>query len=330
VTAPLPLAQVDTGTLTGVVRDNSGAFVPGARVVIRNIGTGRVQNFFTDSQGLYVTLPLRPGEYAVEVNAAGFQRAEKRVQLNVAQRAAVDFDLALGKLTQVIRVQDVPALLQTETSTLSNLRDEQAVKTLPLNGRNFAQLIGLAAGVIPAQTQQAGSPITMKRGVTGYAVNGLRLEENNFLVDGINNNENHNGLGILIFPPLDAIEEFRVETSVADAQFGRGGGGTVNLTYKSGTKELRGGLFEFLRNSALDAKNFFDRADEKIPPFKLNQFGGFLGGRLVPRSESKTFFFTDYEGTRVRQAQTLISTVPAVAFRRGMLPSSNSSRLQRF
>jgi hypothetical protein len=99
VTAPLPLAQVDTGTLTGVVRDNSGAFVPGARVVIRNIGTGRVQNFFTDSQGLYVTLPLRPGEYAVEVNAAGFQRAEKRVQLNVAQRAAVDFDLALGKLT---------------------------------------------------------------------------------------------------------------------------------------------------------------------------------------------------------------------------------------
>jgi hypothetical protein len=128
-------------------------------------------------------------------------------------------------------------VLQTETSTLSNLRSERAIKDLPLNSRNFAQLIGLAAGAMPAQTQQAGSPITMKRGVTGYAINGTRPEENNFLLDGINNNENHNGLGVLIFPPIDAVQEFRVESSVANAQFGRGGGGTINLTYK-GTKQV--------------------------------------------------------------------------------------------
>ncbi len=310
--------QVDTGTVTGVVRDSSGSVVLDAKITVRNLGTGLVQELFTGAEGIYVSPPLRPGEYTIEIEAAGFKRAAKRVLLEVSQRAVVDFDLVVGEMTQEVTVQEATPVLQTENSTLSNLRSEKAIKELPLNGRNFAQLLGLAAGVMPAQTQVTGSPITMKRGVTGNAVNGMRLEENNFLVDGINNSENHNGLGIMIFPPLDAIEEFRVESSVADAQFGRGGGGTVNLTYKSGTKEFHGGVFEFLRNSALDAKNFFDRPNEKIPPFKQNQFGGFLGGRLFPwLKEPKTFFFVDYEGTRVRQAQTYISSVPTAAFREG-------------
>jgi hypothetical protein len=185
----------------------------------------------SNHQGIYVSPPLRAGEYTVTVTAKGFESAAKRLQLDVSQRATVDFDLTLGTLTQEVAVVDATPVLQTETSTLFNLRTEKAIKDLRLNGSNFAQLLQLSAGVMPAQTQTMGSPITMKRGVTGNSVNGTRLEENNYLVDGISNTENHNGLGILIFPSVDAIAEFRVESSVSDAQFGRGGGGTVNLIY---------------------------------------------------------------------------------------------------
>jgi hypothetical protein len=311
------LGQVDTGIIAGTVRDASGGVVPNAKVSIENQGTGQVVEIATNTRGIYVSPPLRPGEYTVRIEAAGFEKVAKRMQVDVSQRAVLDFELKIGAVAQEVTVQGVVPVLQTETSTLSNLRTERAIKDLPLNGRNFAQLLQLAAGVMPAQTQQSGSPITMKRGVTGNSVNGTRLEENNFLVDGISNAENHNGLGILIFPSIDAIAEFRIESSVADAQFGRGGG-TVNLTYKSGTVDFHGGLYEFLRNSRLDAKNFFDRPGERTPPFKQNQFGGFLGGPLFSwKKEKKTFFFTNYEGSRVRQAQTLTSTVPTAGFRQG-------------
>jgi hypothetical protein len=314
----LVLAQVDMGTISGLVRDASGAGTPKARVVIRSQETGLTVEVATNEAGLYVSPPLHPGTYVVEVEAQGFERTVKRVVLDVSQRVGLDVDLAVGAVTQSVEVKDLATLLQTETSTLSYLRTERSIKDLPLNSRNFAQLIGLAASAMPAQSQNTGSPITMKRGVIGYAINGTRLEENNFLLDGINNNENHNGLGILIFPPIDAVQEFRVESSVANAQFGRGGGGTINLTYKSGGRDYHGGLFEFFRNSALDAKNFFDAASVPIPPFKLNQFGGFLGGRVNPRSKDpKTFFFFSSQGGFVRQAQTYVSNVPTAAFREG-------------
>jgi len=311
-------AQVDTSNISGTIRDASAAAVPKARVFLRGELTGISVEVATNETGLYVSPPLRSGIYIVEVEAQGFERAARRVQLEVSQRVAIDFDLTVGAVTQTVEIKEAVALLQTETSTLSNLRTERAIKDLPLNSRNFAQLIGLAAGAMPAQSQQAGSPITMKRGVVGYAINGTRFEENNFLLDGINNNENHNGLGILIFPPIEAVQEFRVESSVANAQFGRGGGGTINLTYKSGTRDYHGGLFHFLRNSALDAKNFFDSPTAPKPPFRLNQFGGFLGGRLNPRAKDpKTFFFANYQGGRIRQAQTYVSNVPTDAFRNG-------------
>ena len=311
-------AQVDTGAIAGTVRDASAAVLPHAHVAIANAGTNQTVELLTNAQGLYVSPPLRAGEYVVTVSASGFEQAAKRLQLDVSQRAVVDFDLSLGTVTQQVNVVEATPLLQTESTTLSNLRSEKSVKDLPLNGRNFAQLLQLSPGVMPAQTQTTGSPTTMKRGVTGNSVNGTRLEENNYLVDGISNTENHNGLGILIFPSIDAIAEFRVEASVSDAQFGRGGGGTVNLIYKSGTKDYHGSLFEFFRNSRLDAKNFFDRATDPIPPFKQNQFGGTLGGPLIPRrKDPKTFFFFSYEGVRVRQAQTLVSSVPVAAFREG-------------
>lgn len=206
------------------------------------------------------------------MKAPGFETVVQPVRLEVAQRKEIDVVLAPGKTTQVINVQASTLQLDTQNSTLSNLRTETAVKNLPLNSRNFAQLMGLAAGVAPAQSEITGTvALSAARGSTSYSVNGLRLEENHYLLDGISDNENHNGLGIVLFPPLDAVEEFREETSVPDARFGRGGGGTVNLIFKSGTNQFHGDLFEFLRNSDLDARNFFDKSR---PGFKMNQFGG--------------------------------------------------------
>jgi hypothetical protein len=311
-------AQVDTGTISGLLRDPSGAVIPGVTVVLKGESTGLSVEVTTNQAGLFVSPPLRAGAYTVEVHSTGFNTAAKRVQLELSQRLEVDFTLTVGAVTETVAVTDSAAVLQTESATLSNLRSERAVRDLPLNSRNFAQLITLSAGAMPSQSQTTGSPITMKRGAVGASINGARMEENNFLVDGILNNENHNGLGILIFPIVDAIEEFRVEESVANAQFGRGGGGTINLTYKSGGKDYHGGLFEFLRNSTFDAKNYFDKSTTPIPKFRLNQFGGFIGGRLNPRSKNpKTFFFFDYQGQRVRQGQTYVSSVPTVAIKNG-------------
>jgi len=316
--APL-YAQVDTGTISGVVTDASGAIVPSASVAIRNTGTDQVQNLKTGPQGLFVSLPLYPGEYSVEVSKAGFKRSIQQTNVSVSQRIALNFILAVGATTQVVTVRSNLAALQTEKSTLSSLQSATNIGNLPLNGPNFAQLMGLAAGVMPAQTTTGaaggGLPITVKRGVTGYSVNGLRLFENGFLVDGIYDNGNHNGQGIMVFPPPDAIEEFREENSVADAQFGRAGAGVVNLTYKSGTQHYHGDLYEFVRNSSLDARNFFDGS--QIPEFRRNQFGGSLGGPLVPHKNAKTFFFFDYQGVRTRRGVTFINTVPTLAARGG-------------
>ena len=315
--------QVDAGTVTGTVRDSTGAVIAGATVIVESVGTGLLIETGTGAQGIYVSPPLRPGEFTVTVSSEGFEPSAKRFQLEVNQRAVVDFDLNIGAVTEVIEVLDVAPLLQTESATLSNLRTEKAIKDLPLNGRNWAQLILLSTGAQPASTQSQGSPITRKRGVSNASVNGSRGNDNNYLIEGISNSENHNGLGILIFPSIDAIQEFRSETSGADAQFGRGGGATVNLTFKSGTREFHGGAYEFLRNAELDAKNFFDRADEPIPPFKQNQYGAFVGGPVFPgATDHKTFFFANFEGQRVRQAQTLISSVPTADFRLGNFSQS--------
>ena len=327
ICAAVAFAQVDAGTVTGTVRDASGAVIPGATVIVESVGTGLRVEVGTGAQGIYVSPPLRPGEFTVEVRSEGFDPAAKRFTLEVNQRAVIDFDLDVGALTEVITVLDVVPLLQTESATLSTVTTEKVIKDLPLNGRNWAQLILLNASAQPQATQSQGSPITRKRGPSNASVNGSRGEDNNYLIEGVSNSESHNGLGILIFPSIDAIQEFRSEYSGADAQFGRGGGATVNLTYKSGTKEFHGGVYNFLRNEKLDAKNFFDRADEAIPPFKQNQYGAFIGGPLAPGSNPKTFFFANFEGARVRQAQTLISSVPTAAFRGG---DFSQSRFQLF
>ena len=176
-----------------------------------------------------------------------------------------------------------------------------------MNGRNFAELVGLGAGAVPAQTQLRVL-YTQQRGPSSYAFNGLRYQENRLLLDGIGDNENHNGLAVVIFPPIDAIQEFSEETTDADARYGRGNGGTINLVFKSGTDKYHGEIFEFLRNDALNAKNYFATLGK--PPLRQNEFGGTFGGPLFNRQNPQTFFFVDYSGKRLAQGLTYVNTVP--------------------
>ena len=306
--ATLQAQIVETGTITGVVKDNTGAVIPNAHVTVLNNGTRLTTNSTTDSQGFYVSPPLRPGDYDVVVEAPGFSKVVEHVRLEVGQRVSADFALAVGTNAETIEVQASGELLETETSSVSNLRTEEAVKDLPLNGRNFAQLIGLGAGAVPAQTQLVSVPYTQQRGPTSYAFNGLRYQENRLLLDGIGDNENHNGLAVVIFPPIDAIQEFSEETTDADARYGRGNGGTINLVFKSGTDRFHGEVFEFLRNDVLNAKNSF--ATSGKPPLRQNEFGGIFGGPLLNRENPKSFFFVDYSGKRLAQGLTYVDTVP--------------------
>jgi hypothetical protein len=306
---------VDTAHISGVIRDASGGRIGSATVSVRSEATGSSFSLRSNSEGLYITPPLPPGDYELKVQAAGFSSLIQHIHLEVAQRASIDFSLKVGPTNETVEVKAAIALLESESSALSNERTEADIQNLPLNGRNFAELMGLTAGVFDTNTQAVGSsPLPSVRGDTSYSVNGLRAEENHFLFDGISDNEDHVGLGLILFPPIDAIQEFRQETSVADARYGHGGGGTINLVFKSGTSKYHGTVFEFVRNSDFDARNFFDQAK---PAFRLNQFGGSLGGPVGNGKDTHTFFFADYAGTRRSQGLTYIATVPAQAMRQG-------------
>ena len=302
-------AQVERGVITGTVKEGTGAVLQGAQVTLQNASTGLPTVTSTNGEGIYVSPPLSPGEYVVKITASGFDGSIQHVRLAVGQRLSVDATLTVGPATQSIDVQATTVQFDTDTATVSNLRTEEAVHNLPLNGRNFAELLGLGAGVVPGQSQMAGFiPYAQQRGPTAYAINGQRMTDNRFLLDGIGDNENHNGLGVVIFPPIDAVEEFREQTADADARYGRAAGGVINLVFKSGTSHYHGEVFEFLRNSALDAKNYFDSGVK--PPFRMNTFGATFGGPLFWGNNPKTFFFVDYAGQRTSQGLTYVNTVP--------------------
>jgi hypothetical protein len=306
---------VDVARISGLVQDASGARIASAKVTVRSQATEWTLSVLTSNEGVYVTPPLVPGSYELRVEATGFAPRIQQVRLEVAQHLSADVTLNVGAANETIEVKGSAPLLETESSALSNERTEDAVRDLPLNGRNFAELMGLTAGVMNVHTQLTGTlPLAAERGESSYSVNGLRAEENHFLIDGISNNENHIGLSMVLLPPIDAVQEFRMETSAADARYGHGGGGTVNLVIKSGTSRYHGGVFEFIRNSSLDARNFFDQSK---PAFRLNQFGATFGGPVRPGKDPRTFFFADYEGARTYQALTYISTVPTEAMHRG-------------
>jgi hypothetical protein len=236
---------VETGVITGVVKDNTGAVIPNAHVTVRNTGTGLSTITSTDDQGIFVSPPLHPGDYSVAIEVPGFSKVVEKVRLEVGQRVAADANLAVGTAAETVEVQASGELLETESSVVGNLRTEQAVRDLPLNGRNFNELFNLGAGAISTTAQSTGSiAYTQQRGPSYFAINGSRPQENRTLVDGIGDQENHNSM-TAIFPPIDAIQEFSEETNDADARYGRGNGGTINVVIKSGSDHYHGDVFEF-------------------------------------------------------------------------------------
>jgi Carboxypeptidase regulatory-like domain/TonB dependent receptor len=299
--------QKDTGSIAGTVRDSSGAVIVGAKVVVIDVDRGA--QFATTSNGLgeYVVGPLKIGRYRVTVEKEGFKKAVAGpVQVDVQERPSVDITLQVGRPAEIIIVTSEGTQLQTETSDLGQVIDSRRVTTLPLNGRNFAQLALLGAGVAPSEP---GSRVETS---FGFSSNGARSLQNNFLLDGIDNNANLgdvlNGTAYVIQPSVDAIGEFKVQTNSYSAEFGRGNGAIMNAVIKSGTNQFHGDVYEFLRNEKLDARNAFDQLGRQ--PYKQNQFGATLGGPIL---KDRTFFFVDYEGLRIRQALPQLVLVPTPA-----------------
>jgi hypothetical protein len=315
------LAQFEGGSVVGTVTDSSGSVIPGATVEIRSSATGVARQAVTSASGEYNFVALQPGQYAVTTKQKGFKDSTQNIELAVGQRLQANFTLAVGSEAQSVTVNAAIQTLDTVSSEISNIRTPQQVVDLPLNGRNFTQLVLLAPGVnnkgASQNEEQAG--YTTARGTNGGNINGNPAEDTVFLIDGIQSVDNDAGI-LVFFPPVDAIQEFEVQTSSAPAAYG-GSPGIINVTFRSGTNSLHGVAYEFLRNSALDAKNYFDSATTPIPAFRMNQFGGNLGGPVVIphiiNGKDKFFFFADYEGKRESQAQTYVNTIPTAAFLRG-------------
>jgi hypothetical protein len=301
-------AQVETGKIVGSVKDASGAVVTDAAITVTAIQTNVEKKTKTNPEGDYVVTELKSGEYTVTVEHAGFKKAKQAAfKLDVNQVVRVDFVLTVGAVTEEMVVTAAEPLVESETSSLGQVIEQSRVNDLPLDGRDFVQLAYLSPGVNqgPSYIVQQGGIPENQRGTAAIQVNGLTATNNNFLLNGFDNNEQQIGIDV-IQPSIDAIQEFKVQTNAFGADIGRGGA-VVNVVLKSGVNQFHGSVFEFLRNSAFDAKNYFDSADQPIAPFKQNQFGGTFGGRLI---KDKTFFFVDYQGTRIRQSQTFLSIVP--------------------
>jgi len=302
-------AQVDTGNLVGSIKDPSGASVAGATVTATNTDTGISTVVKSETNGNFVINPLKIGRYSVSVEASGFRRELRQdIVLDVQQSIKLDFTLQVGSVTQTTEVSGAAPLLETENASLGDVVTSQVVEELPLNGRRYTDLATLTTGVAKITEGPVNGGSTPTNGNAGgdFAVNGTRGDQNNFILDGVDNNSNDNA-DVAILSSVDAIAEFKVQTSNYSAEFGRSGGAVVNATTKSGTNQYHGSAWEFVRNDAFDARAYFESPDQPKAPYKQNQFGGTFGGPII---KDKAFFFVDYEGTRIRQAQTDIVTVP--------------------
>ncbi len=304
-------AQLTTGDVVGTVTDPSGAVIPNADVVITDLAAGQARSTTTDANGQFTFDALKASHYSLAITAKGFQKyGIKDVALSAGQRERLDAALQLGSESQVVEVAGaaIPAL-ETDSATLSTNVSEKPVQELPLNGRNFVQLAQLAAGANegPPQSIASGSRPDDRRQTSSVSVNGQSELVNNEMVDGMDNNERIIGT-IGVRPSIDAISEFRVQTNLYTAEVGRTAGGVINIITKSGSNQLHGSAYEFLRNNALDARDFFARTGP-APELRQNQFGGSIGG---PIRKDKTFFFGDYEGLRIRQGTTQTTTVPTL------------------
>jgi hypothetical protein len=313
-------AQVDTGAILGTVKDQAGAVVPGVKVTLTSEGTGITTSTVSRFDGSYIFTPVRIGMYTVAAELPGFETTRHiHVEVNVQQQVVVDFSLRPGQVTETVEVTGTAALLQTQNASLGQVVASRQINDLPLNGRNFTFLAQLSPGVTFAQQDNRGL------GANGnFSANGMRPAQNNYLLDGVDNNnlqpDFRSGTSYSVLPPVDAIQEFKIQTSLFSAEFGRAGGGVLNAIIKSGTNQLHGDLWEFLRNDKLDAADFFENAGGiHKSEFRRNQYGATIGGPVVIphlyNGKDKMFFFGDFQGTRIRQGLPYLVTVPTAGER---------------
>ncbi len=310
------MAQSDTARLQGTVTDPQGGAIAGATVTVTNTGTGRQSTVTSNELGYYSVPALPPGNYRVEVTSKGFKKTVRELELQVAQLGVADFKLDVGELTEQVIVEAGSPVINAQDSALGEVVEGRQIEEMPLNGRNFTQLALLVPGVIRGSgnaTGASGNAETFRYGQEGGAalvVNGIRAQANNFILDGIDNNEALVN-SIVLFPPADSIDEFKVQTNIAPAQYGRAGGALVITSLKSGTNDYHGSAFWFNRNKQLNARNFFQ--GPPTPSFVRNMFGGTVGGPVI---KNKLFLFGDYSGLRQNvPSGPSYSTVPTDAMR---------------
>jgi Carboxypeptidase regulatory-like domain/TonB dependent receptor-like, beta-barrel/TonB-dependent Receptor Plug Domain len=319
----LAFAQVDRATLTGTVKDSAGAVVPGATVTVTNLATGVAVAQPTTETGTYLAVNLIPGRYRVDVELSGFKKSSEIVVLEVGQRARVDATLTVGSVSESVTVQETTPLLNNNDATLGAVIPQMQVSNLPLAIRNWDDLLALVPGVQQDRyTEQGGGTSFGRTG--GINVHGARALQNNFLLDGVDNNsisENVQELTTQVSrPSVDAIQEFKVVTSPYSAEYGRAPGAAVSVSTKSGTNDFHGTGYEYFRNQKMDAIDFFSKkAGAPKPDNKQNQPGGNVGGPIL---RNRAFFFADYEGTRITRGVSRLTRVPTADERSGIFTSA--------
>jgi hypothetical protein len=309
-------SQADTGSITGTVTDASGAVVPGVKVTIVAVATNQRQEFTSDGAGRYSSGPLRPGEYRVEAELTGYKHlVNKNVVLQVQQAAVMDLTMEIGGVQEVVTVTTTPPMINTSDAAQGSVIEEKRVSSLPLNGRDYLQLALLSEGALPAPGLHTADGNSQNR-AAGFTAGGVRTTDNGYLLDGFDNNIDDTSFDVaqaeVVKPSVDAIQEFKVQTSSYPAQFGRSAGGVVNLTMKSGTNGFHGTAYNFVRNEFFDAKNDFNSG--KQAPYKRNDYGFSFGGPVV---KNKAFFFFAWEDLKLRESYVDVNTIPTAAMRRG-------------
>src|SRR3989442_4437858 len=317
-------AQVTTGTISGVVQDTSGAVIPGVSITVKNVDTGTARTVTTDEGGRYTVPNLSVGNYEVEGQLTGFQtEVRSGITLTVGREAVVNLALKVGQISDKVTITGEAPLVESTTATLSSLVDERTIRDLPLNGRSYDTLALLQPGVLTMGAGQASMAFDYGTGQR-FFVTGSRGYANTFMLDGTSLNDHANGtpggaagqnLGV------DGVQEFKINTSVSTADVGGSSGGVISAVTRSGTNDLHGAAFEFLRNNALDSPGYFDEVSHggngSVAPYRRNQFGGALGG---PIKKDKTFFFGTYEGMRLANGTNIGPQVPTAQTKLGIVP----------
>lgn len=318
-------ARGQSGTIVGTITDESGALIGEANVTLTNTGSGFSRVVTTNASGQYVAPTIPIGTYTIAAEKTGFQKLIREgIQLTAADTATVNLTLRVGDVKQTVEVKESAPLLEAQTAEVSELIDNRRIIDMPLNGRTFTSLLELTPGAHPGSNANLGNNTTYSmRGSTNYSVNGANAAENTYLIDGmVNRNLWLNTL--IMVPTIDSIQEFRVFTSNYSAEYGASAGAVTVVQTKSGSNQIHGTAYEFLRNAVMDANTFFNnRSGIAKPGFRRNEFGGTVGGAI---RKDKTFFFADYQGIRLAQPQTITSTIPTVA-QRNMLLTGDFSGL---